>query len=118
MLKRLMVNDDEDTVCCASDCFMNLIFCFLAVSIQTNVPQPEAAIDSTECQHRLLEHIQKQQSLAMTRLQTIEARVIGEYANCLFSEFSHLSLRSSSKQNCFHLRESISQSTSPSVRLF
>lgn len=49
-----------------------------AISIQTNVPQPEAAIDSTECQHRLLEHIQKQQSLAMTRLQTIEARVIGE----------------------------------------
>lgn len=47
-------------------------------TIQTNIPQPEAAIDSTECQHRLLEHIQKQQTLAMTRLQSIEARVIGE----------------------------------------
>lgn len=42
-----------------------------------NVPQPEAAIDPVECQIRLLEHIQKQQALAMQRLQTIETQITG-----------------------------------------
>uniref|UniRef100_U5ET92 Putative mbd-r2 n=1 Tax=Corethrella appendiculata TaxID=1370023 RepID=U5ET92_9DIPT len=40
------------------------------------IPQPEAAIDSSECQAILLGHIQKQQSIAMSRLQTIEAQII------------------------------------------
>lgn len=42
-----------------------------------NIPQPEAAIDPIECQLLLLDHIQKQQMLAMTRLQSIEAEIIG-----------------------------------------
>ncbi len=42
------------------------------------IPQPEAAINPSECQLRLLDHIQKQQNLAMARLQTIEAQIIGE----------------------------------------
>lgn len=42
------------------------------------IPQPEAAIDPSECQLRLLDHIQKQQNLVMGRLQTIEAQIIGE----------------------------------------
>ena len=46
-----------------------------------HVPQPEAPIDSLECQSRLLEHIQKQQTMAMSRLQTIESQISGE---CLF----------------------------------
>jgi len=40
------------------------------------VPQPEAAINPSECQLRLLDHIQKQQNLVMGRLQTIEAQII------------------------------------------
>lgn len=52
------------------------------VTVQTapsavNVPQPEAAIDPLKCQVQLLEHIQKQQALAMQRLQTIETQIIG-----------------------------------------
>lgn len=62
-------------------------------TIQTYIPQPEAAIDSTECQHRLLEHIQKQQTLAMTRLQSIEARVIGEYRETYIVNFPDYSIR-------------------------
>lgn len=49
-----------------------------------NAPQPEAAIDSAECQLRLLEHIQKQQTMAMTRLQTIEAQIIGTFTSHAF----------------------------------
>lgn len=45
---------------------------------QPHIPQPEAAIDSVECQHKLLEHIQKQQALVMNRLQTIEAQIISK----------------------------------------
>lgn len=41
-----------------------------------NIPLPEAAIDPTECQHRLLEHIQKQQTKAMLRLQSIEDQIL------------------------------------------
>lgn len=41
-----------------------------------NIPLPEAPIDPTECQHRLLEHIHKQQSTAMQRLQSIEDQII------------------------------------------
>lgn len=55
-----------------------------------NVPQPEAAIDSAECQKRLLEHIQKQQMLAMTRLQTIEAQIIGNFTSISFKYFEYL----------------------------
>lgn len=47
-------------------------------TVTVKVPQPEAAIDPAECQLRLLDHIQKQQSLVMGRLQTIEAQIIGE----------------------------------------
>lgn len=52
--------------------------------ISMNVPQPEAAIDSAECQLHLLDHIQKQQTLAMTRLQTIEAQIIGKFTSYAF----------------------------------
>lgn len=45
--------------------------------VAVKIPQPEAAIDPIECQIRLLSHIQKQQMLAMTRLQSIEAEIIG-----------------------------------------
>lgn len=44
-----------------------------------NIPLPEAPIDPTECQHRLLDHIQKQQTLAMQRLQTIEDQILCMY---------------------------------------
>ncbi|KAG4066483.1 hypothetical protein HA402_007119 [Bradysia odoriphaga] len=40
------------------------------------IPQPEAAINPSECQLLLLDHIQKQQNLVMGRLQTIEAQII------------------------------------------
>lgn len=46
---------------------------------QSNVPEPEAAIDSLECQRRLLDHIQKQQNLIMSRMQMIDAQIIGEF---------------------------------------
>lgn len=49
------------------------------------VPQPEAAINPSECQLRLLDHIQKQQALVMGRLQTIETQIIG---NWFFLHFS------------------------------
>lgn len=41
------------------------------------IPQPEAAINPSECQLLLLDHIQKQQNLVMGRLQTIEAQICG-----------------------------------------
>lgn len=44
-----------------------------------NIPEPEAAIDSVECQHRLLEHIQKEQNAILSRMQTIDAQIIGEF---------------------------------------
>lgn len=44
-----------------------------------NIPQPEAPIDPAECQLRLLEHIQKQQSATISRLQSVEAQIIGNY---------------------------------------
>lgn len=43
------------------------------------VPQPEAAINPSECQLRLLDHIQKQQALVMGRLQTIETQIMGNF---------------------------------------
>lgn len=43
-----------------------------------NIPEPEAAIEPVECQHRLLEHIQKEQSLMLTRMQAIDAEIVGE----------------------------------------
>lgn len=43
-----------------------------------NIPEPEAAIDPVECQHRLLEHIQKEQNLILSRMQTIDAQIIGK----------------------------------------
>lgn len=45
-----------------------------------NIPEPEAAIDSVECQHRLLEHIQKEQNAIISRMQTIDAQIIGKSA--------------------------------------
>lgn len=44
-----------------------------------NIPEPEAAIDSVECQHRLLEHIQKEQNAILSRMQTIDAQIIGKF---------------------------------------
>lgn len=44
-----------------------------------SAPEPEAAIDPAKCQYNLLEHIQKQQNLAMARLNTVEAQIIGEF---------------------------------------
>lgn len=44
-----------------------------------NIPEPEAAIDSAECQHRLLEHIQKEQNSILSRMQTIDAQIIGKF---------------------------------------
>ncbi|XP_059622289.1 uncharacterized protein LOC132265582 [Phlebotomus argentipes] len=43
---------------------------------QPKIPEPEAAIDPKECQLRLLDHIQKMQSLAMMRLQTIDEEIM------------------------------------------
>lgn len=48
----------------------------IKVAQQPNIPQPEAAIDPVECQLRLLEHIQKQQSLVVERLQDIESDIV------------------------------------------
>lgn len=42
------------------------------------IPEPEAAIDPAECQLRLLEHIQKEQNLILSRMQTIDAQIIGK----------------------------------------
>lgn len=46
--------------------------------IRPNIPEPEAAIDSLECQRSLLDHIQKQQNLIMSRMQMIDAQIIGK----------------------------------------
>lgn len=43
-----------------------------------NIPEPEAAIDSVECQHRLLDHIQKEQNSIISRMQTIDAQIVGK----------------------------------------
>ncbi|XP_037047782.1 uncharacterized protein LOC119082366 [Bradysia coprophila] len=45
-------------------------------TVAVKIPQPEAAINPSECQLLLLDHIQKQQNLVMGRLQTIEAQII------------------------------------------
>lgn len=42
------------------------------------IPEPEAAIDPAECQLRLLEHIQKEQNMILSRMQTIDAQIIGK----------------------------------------
>lgn len=55
--------------------------------IQPNIPEPEAAINSTECQKRLLDHIQKQQNLIMSRMQSIDAQIIGKFN--VYSVFSN-----------------------------
>lgn len=44
-----------------------------------NIPEPEKAIDSVECQHRLLEHIQKEQNTILSRMQTIDAQIMGKF---------------------------------------
>lgn len=49
-----------------------------ANSMHPNIPEPEAAIDSLECQRRLLDHIQKQQNSIMSRMQMIDAQIIGK----------------------------------------
>lgn len=55
---------------------------------QPKIPEPEAAIDPKECQLRLLDHIQKMQSLAMMRLQTIDEEITGKiFMLFFFTEF-------------------------------
>lgn len=49
---------------------------FHRTPIKPNIPQPEAIIDPAECQIRLLNHISKQQDLAMNRLDEIENLVM------------------------------------------
>lgn len=51
-----------------------------SANVAPNIPEPEAAIDSAECQHRLLEHIQKEQNSILSRMQTIDAQIIGKYS--------------------------------------
>lgn len=46
--------------------------------VTPNIPEPEAAIDSVECQHRLLEHIQKEQNTILSRMQNIDAQILGK----------------------------------------
>lgn len=45
-----------------------------------NIPKPEAPIDPLECQNRLLEHIQKEQNAVLSRMQTIDAQILGEFS--------------------------------------
>lgn len=49
------------------------------VKLTPNIPEPEAAIDPVECQHRLLEHIQKEQNTILSRMQTIDAQIMGKF---------------------------------------
>lgn len=44
------------------------------------VPQPEAAIENSVCRERLLKHIQQCQTLVESRLDSIEAQVVGMYS--------------------------------------
>lgn len=46
---------------------------------QPNIPQPEAAIDSTDCRMNLLEHIDYFQNLVDDKLNIIEAEIAGKY---------------------------------------
>lgn len=50
-----------------------------AAKVVPNIPEPEKAIDSVECQHRLLEHIQKEQNTILSRMQTIDAQIMGKF---------------------------------------
>lgn len=59
--------------------------------IAPNIPEPEAAIDSAECQHRLLEHIQKEQNSILSRMQTIDAQIIGKF-ELIFSMYSAVAM--------------------------
>lgn len=56
--------------------------------VKPNIPEPEAAIDSVECQHRLLEHIQKEQNLILSRMQTIDAEIMGKSNSFKNNQFS------------------------------
>ncbi|XP_055676875.1 uncharacterized protein LOC129786087 [Lutzomyia longipalpis] len=68
---------------------------------QPKIPEPEAAIDSKECQLRLLDHIQKMQSLAMMRLQTIDEEISAlEEADKSFA-------RMESVDNCPKMKQTI-----------
>lgn len=67
--------------------------------IRPNIPKPEAAIDSVECQHRLLEHIQKEQNAILARMQTIDAQIVGEYFTLHTNGFLYYSLINN--QYCF-----------------
>lgn len=46
--------------------------------VAPTIPEPEAAIDPAECQLRLLEHIQKEQNALISRMQTIDAHIMGK----------------------------------------
>lgn len=48
------------------------------VQVTPTIPEPEAAIDPAECQLRLMEHIQKEQNTLLSRMQTIDAHIMGE----------------------------------------
>lgn len=50
-----------------------------AALVAPTIPEPEAAIDAAECQLRLMEHIQKEQNALMSRMQTIDAHIMGEF---------------------------------------
>lgn len=43
-----------------------------------NIPEPEAAINPLDCQRKLLEHIQREQSTILSRMKTIDAQIIGK----------------------------------------
>ncbi|XP_077294800.1 protein MBD-R2-like isoform X3 [Arctopsyche grandis] len=47
----------------------------LTKSVQMSAPQPEAAIESSECRIRLLQHIERTQVLLEARLDSIEAQI-------------------------------------------
>lgn len=43
-----------------------------------NIPEPEVAINPLDCQRKLLEHIQREQSTILSRMKTIDAQIIGK----------------------------------------
>lgn len=50
---------------------------FITFFILVSAPQPEAAIESSECRVRLLQHIERTQLLLEARLDSIEAQIAG-----------------------------------------
>lgn len=52
---------------------------------QPNIPQPEAAIDPSDCRMNLLEHIEYFQNLVDEKLNVIEAEITGNYFHIKYS---------------------------------